>query len=130
MPHRYRVLVVDDDPDLRGLMQVMLESEGCEVVTAPDGAEGLRCARALEPNLIVLDLMMPVLDGWGFRAEQLGDPRISKIPVVVTTAAPEKQARAAALRPQAFLRKPLDFDAFTALVRRLRPRRRGPEREH
>jgi len=117
MTPRCRVLVVDDDEELLGLLQTALESDGCEVLTAPDGKSGLECARASDPHVIMLDLMMPVLDGWGFRVEQLGDPRISGIPVVVTTAAPDKQARSDALRAQAFCRKPLDLDLLARLVR-------------
>jgi CheY-like chemotaxis protein len=112
----HRVLVVDDDPDLRQMVRTLLELEGLEVVTAADGREALQKARAQPPRVIVLDLMMPVMNGWSFRAEQLQDAALAGIPVLVTTAATEAIARPDVLRATRFFRKPLDFDAFTSAV--------------
>lgn len=82
------VLVVDDDAAIRSAMACMLEDEGFEVSTANNGAEALDCLRdGLRPCAIILDLMMPVMDGWDFRAMQQQDPALSAIPVIVVTAA-------------------------------------------
>ena len=60
------LLVVDDDPDIRLLLRLELETEGHHVTEAADGAEALECMAAARPDLVLLDMMMPVLDGWGF----------------------------------------------------------------
>src|SRR5512140_1028000 len=73
-----QILLVEDDPDGRACMSALLELEGYTVVTAVDGAEALeRLRNGLQPGLIVLDLMMPGMDGFQFRREQLQDPRLS-----------------------------------------------------
>lgn len=82
------VLVVEDDRDAREALAELLQAEGFEVVTAPNGLAALQALRAgLRPSVIVLDVMMPVMDGWDFRAQQARDPALAGIPVVVMTAA-------------------------------------------
>lgn len=85
---RRRILVVDDDCDLREILGMALEDEGYEVLLARDGAEALRQLReATEPpELIFLDLRMPVMNGWEFLEEQRRDPKIAAVPVVIITA--------------------------------------------
>jgi CheY-like chemotaxis protein len=82
------ILVVDDDVDLREALCDALEAAGHTTIGARDGHDALRTLRA-EPaiQLVLLDLMMPVMTGWDFRAAQLADPTIARIPVVVMTAA-------------------------------------------
>src|SRR5262249_1755713 len=81
------VLVVDDDSDIRGALCELLEDEGYRVVAASNGEEALVYLNSRErPCVILLDLMMPVMDGWEFRRQQQKDPRWSQIPVVVITA--------------------------------------------
>ena len=82
-----RVLVVEDDDDIRSLLAELLEEEGYEVVSAADGRQGLDRAHERPPDLILLDLMMPVMNGWEFREEQKRDPAIAGVPVVVVSAA-------------------------------------------
>ena len=77
-----RILVVDDDPDTRNLLQLVLELEGYAVDTAANGLDALQRARQVRPDVIVLDLMMPLMDGCGFRVAQLKDPRLAAVPVV------------------------------------------------
>src|SRR5262249_27660442 len=77
------VLVVDDDADVRGMLAQVLELEGYDVVTAADGREALRRLEERRPFLVLLDLMMPGMNGWQFRAEQLKQPGIADVPVVV-----------------------------------------------
>jgi two-component system, chemotaxis family, chemotaxis protein CheY len=125
---RARLLVVEDDEDIRSVMSEALESEGYEVARACDGGDALRCARQRRPDLILLDLMMPRMDGWTFRAEQQADEALSDIPVVIVSAiAP---ADAAGLGAAAHLQKPFDLDDLMAVVARHRPSRRdeGPAR--
>src|SRR5690349_16993945 len=82
-----RVLVVDDDADIRETVSLILEDEGYEVQSAQDGAAALGVLRAGPlPDVILLDLMMPVMNGWQFREQQTRDPRLAAIPVVVLSA--------------------------------------------
>lgn len=80
-----RVLVVEDDPSVRGLLQTLLSAEGYEVVTASDGLAGLVKAAASPPDLVLLDLMMPDLGGVRVLEEMRDDPELVGIPVVVVT---------------------------------------------
>jgi len=78
--------VVDDDEDIREILNELLKREGCQVFCAENGEQALLKAKAEAPDIILLDLMMPVMDGWQFRQHQLGEPSISEIPVVVFSA--------------------------------------------
>ena len=113
---RRRVLVVEDDEGIREALVDLLQSEGFSVTSAVHGADALQRLRsgADLPDVILLDLMMPVLDGWAFRAEQRRDPKISEIPVVVITAS--RNTDVAALSPKAFLKKPIDFDELLRVL--------------
>jgi CheY-like chemotaxis protein len=117
-PHAGGVLVVEDDPDIQQVLKFALEMAGYPVETAGDGAEAMRRLQAAPPCLILLDLMMPVMDGWQFRAEQQRDPALAAIPVVVISADGRVPQKAASLGAAAYLRKPLDFDALVEVVRR------------
>jgi CheY-like chemotaxis protein len=84
---RRTILVVDDDEDIRDTLRVALELQGYHVLVAGNGREALEFLRtAPRPDLILLDLMMPVLDGWGFVAELEKDAALAGVPVVVVTA--------------------------------------------
>ena len=80
-----KVLVVEDDPSVRGLLQTLLSAEGYDVATASDGLAGLVKASAGGPALVLLDLMMPDLGGVRVLEEMRGDPSLSEIPVIVVT---------------------------------------------
>ena len=80
-----RVLVVEDDPNVRGLLQTVLEVEGYAVVTASDGLDGLGQAAAASPELVLLDLVMPDLGGARVLERLRDDPVLSQIPVIVVT---------------------------------------------
>ena len=108
-----RVLVVDDDRDIRELMVELLASEGYEVASASDGRRALAEARARRPDVILLDLMMPVMSGWEFREAQLRDPTLADIPVVVVTAFEES------LDGTELLRKPFLVEDVLDAVQRL-----------
>lgn len=116
-----RILVVEDDPGIRESLGEVLEDLGFEVACASNGAEALaRLAVERPPDLIVLDLMMPVMDGWTFRACQRSDPRLAAVPVIVVSASDARaSSRAAVLAGDAFLAKPFELDRFVEEVHRL-----------
>jgi two-component system phosphate regulon response regulator PhoB len=120
---RPHVLLVEDDADTREVLRVILESEGMIVTPAHDGLEALEQLEEihrrdpLTPCAIVLDYMMPGFGGAQFRARQLSNPETADVPVILVSAISDLEARAAALRPFAFLQKPVDPDELTALVR-------------
>lgn len=109
-----RVLLVEDDADLRDAMCDALAYVGYDVLTAIDGSDGLRKLLESRPDVVVLDLMMPKLDGWQFRVEQRKDPVLAGIPVVAISAS--GNATAAAIDADAFLRKPLDADVLCRAI--------------
>jgi len=115
MSQRTRVLVVDDEPFIRHLVTEVFEEEGYGIDTAANGAEALEQACRQPPDLIVLDLMMPVMDGWEFLEAWRRQPLSRAVPIVVTSAA---YARAGHqhLDVQAFLSKPFDIDQLLATV--------------
>jgi CheY-like chemotaxis protein len=113
------VLVVDDDPDICAALQMVLQVYGYHVTTASDGAEALHKLRGGEvPSIILLDLMMPGMDGVQFRSEQLRDPELATIPVVVLSGGGDVAAKAAAIGVEG-LAKPVDLDVLLDRVRRL-----------
>ncbi|HZC75783.1 MAG TPA: response regulator, partial [Gaiellaceae bacterium] len=88
MPDRgeVRVLVIDDEAPIRLLCRVNLEAEGIAVLEAADGTTGLDLARAEQPDVVLLDVMMPGLDGWRVAEEMLEDDRTRGIPIIFLTA--------------------------------------------
>jgi two-component system response regulator MprA len=115
------ILLVDDDADIRESVRDVLVAEGHEVNTAVHGREALRLLREheLRPDLILLDLMMPEMDGWTFRAEQRKDGRLASIPVVVFTAHATPATVAKQLDALGYLRKPLWLDDLLAVIDRI-----------
>ena len=114
-----RVLVVDDDEAVLDSMVTFLTSHGYEVVGANSGTTALALLHdGVHPRLILLDLHMPGMDGWKFRAEQLGDANLARIPVVILSAAGGLAVRAAveAMRAAAALVKPFDADELLLVV--------------
>ena len=109
------VLIVDDDPNLLEVTSFVIESEGMAVETARNGEEALASLRAGRlPVLVLLDLMMPVMNGWEFLDEVAKDPSLKVIPVVVLTAA----ERAQVPETVEVLRKPMDLRALLQVVER------------
>ena len=95
MTDKEKILIVDDDPDILDALAMILESRGYEVVTARDGVEGLANLKAEKPDLMILDLLMPKMDGFSVLKE-LKDPRWSKyagIPILVLTSVREEASR-------------------------------------
>src|SRR5918911_4218824 len=92
-----RVLVIDDEPPIRLLCRVNLEAEKMDVLEAADGPSGLEQAREHRPDVILLDVMMPGLDGWRVAEALLDDERTSEIPIIFLTARAEFRDRAKGL---------------------------------
>jgi len=118
------VLVVEDDSAIRASLAELLESSGYEVSLAENGQVALQLLYSAPiPDVIVLDLKMPVMDGWQFREIQRDDPRLGRIPVVAISA--DRNAATSALSVEAYLRKPLDAGEFLGTIERThRPRAR------
>lgn len=118
-PTEKRILVIEDEAVIRDTMALILEMEGYQVAAAANGREALEYLhRAERPSLILLDLMMPVMDGWQFRREQRLDPRLAAIPVVIVSAAGGVAEKAADLGADGFLQKPVDVDELLTTIHR------------
>ena len=114
-----QVLIVDDDFEIRETLGQILEDEGYAVAGAANGMEALSFLRAdNHPCVILLDLMMPVMNGWQFATEQKRDPGLAKIPVVVISAVGDAEQKARTLGAVEVLRKPIDLDQLLATVGR------------
>ncbi|HKE19686.1 MAG TPA: response regulator [Kofleriaceae bacterium] len=113
------VLVVEDDRDVRESLVAVLEDAGYKVISASDGRAALALLRAGPlPSVILLDLMMPVMDGFEFRAEQKRDPSMAAIPVVVFTAGWYPVEVGGRLEADGYLTKPIRVEALLELVSR------------
>ena len=112
------VLVVDDDPDVRIMLETYLELEGFDVLTASNGLDALQRLRDARPSVILLDLMMPVMDGVEFRRQQQGQPLLRDIPVVCLSARHDARQTANRLGVTDCLPKPLDLQMLISVVRR------------
>ncbi len=111
------ILLVEDDDDVREALVDVLRGAGYEVAWAADGAEAIRALRAgLRPSAILLDLMMPVMDGLQFRAAQRSDPALAPIPVILLSADRTIDRDARALEVAARLAKPAQVEDLLATV--------------
>jgi len=126
-----RVLVVDDEAPIRLLCRVNLEAEGMEVLEAGDGPSGLETARRERPDVVLLDVMMPGLDGWRVAEELLEDPATSGIPIVFLTARAELRDRTRGLDLGGldYVTKPFNPVDLARLIRDVIARVEGGERE-
>src|SRR3984885_11310579 len=112
------LLVVEDDVDIREALDGLLSMEGFRVSGCANGREALDWLRnSPKPDVILLDLMMPVMDGWQFRVAQKEDPELATIPVLALSA--DATAKAAAIDADAYLRKPVDYDTLVDTIDRL-----------
>jgi two-component system, chemotaxis family, chemotaxis protein CheY len=110
-----RLLVVEDDESIRDMVEMILDSEGYEVITATDGAAALAVLDQERPDLILLDMRMPGMDGWEFARHYaaLAEPRP---PVIVMTAAQDAARRAAEVGAQGYLAKPFSIDQLLQIL--------------
>jgi PAS domain S-box-containing protein len=111
------VLVIDDDPSIGDLIRRFLGREGFVVETALSGAEGLEKAASLRPDAIVLDVLMPRMDGWAVLAQLKADPRLHDIPVVMLTITDDKSI-GFALGAADYMTKPIDRERLTSVLRK------------
>jgi DNA-binding response OmpR family regulator len=123
-----KILVVDDDPDILDALSMILESQGYQVVTARDGVEGLANLKAEKPDLMILDLLMPKMDGFAV-CKELQDPRWAKyrdIPILILTSVREEASRrryeletGLELDVDDYVEKPISPDTLLERVARL-----------
>jgi CheY-like chemotaxis protein len=111
------VLIVEDDADLRDSLADLLQDEGYQVAGAANGREALSYLRKCPPPcIILLDLMMPVMNGWEFRKQQQQDPALSSIPVAIVTGVRNSADQMAALNAVGYLQKPVDLSELLETV--------------
>jgi two-component system, chemotaxis family, chemotaxis protein CheY len=110
------ILIVEDEHDIRAVLTEILEDEGYAVASVPNGLEALAFLRQHRPQLILLDLGMPVMTGWEFRERQRGDPTLANIPVIIMSATPHLNQTAVALQADNCLDKPIELNALLDLV--------------
>ena len=118
------LLIIEDDRDILEVLKDLLESENYEVSTAENGQEGLNflenCSNL--PGLILVDLMMPVMDGFQFREKQSVHPKFKSVPVVVMSADGHSEAKKERIGVQFFMKKPLDLEVvLSTIAREYRP---------
>jgi len=128
-PHRCSVLVIDDDADICEMLRIALRGDGYDVASVANGREALHHLRSpAETCVILLDLMLPVMDGTHFRAVQLHDRSLAWIPVILMSGAPDNDRRARELGARRLVKKPVDLDEVKHALRSVgccqtRPRR-------
>lgn len=115
------VLIIDDSFDHQELLRLLLEGEGYQVVAALNGQEALDTIAKMAslPSLILLDLMMPVMDGFAFRANQLRMPALAKIPVIIMSASGQTEEQLKDLNASGFLKKPMDIEVLLRMAAKL-----------
>lgn len=119
-PHRHLVLVIEDDQDLRDIVSEVLGAHGYRTESAIDGQDALaKLGNSHKPCVILLDLMMPVMDGWTFRERQLADPALRDIPVIILTAHASSSQIDPELAPSGFLAKPVSLKSLLGMVDRV-----------
>jgi CheY-like chemotaxis protein len=112
-----RVLLVEDEPSLGQVLTELLSDEGHEIRWASDGSKALQVLQSWRPDVIVLDLMMPVMDGWAFRAAQRRLPAaLAGVPVIVVSGARELRATAESFGAAAAIAKPFELDDVATAV--------------
>ncbi len=116
-----RILVVEDDPDLRTILKLQLLSHDFEVIEAGNGAEGFVAVQAQTPDCVILDLMMPVMDGFGFLKRVRSIMAMSDVPIMILTASEDERNKVRGFQYQAdsYMNKPYDLEALTEEVQRL-----------
>ncbi len=117
------ILIVDDEYTIAETLSEILAFEGFQTRAAPNGRAGLASVEEVRPDLILLDYMMPVMDGLKMLAELKREPRFASIPVILITAAPPRSSPPGAPRWDALLRKPFEVDVLVKTVREVLSRR-------
>ena len=107
MKRKPKILIIDDDVDLVQVMKGTLESKLFEVMVAYNGKDGLQKAKSEKPDIVILDLMMPVMDGWAFDEQYNKDPILAKTPVLALTSFSESLGQPFPFQVSEYLQKPL-----------------------
>lgn len=116
-PNAKKVVVIDDDPTARDLLQRLLRAEGFQVLTAGGGEEGVRLVQAIHPDLITLDVIMPGVDGWATLTELKANPETADIPVIILTILDDKNL-GYTLGAADYLTKPIDRERLSTILAR------------
>ena len=116
-----KIIVVDDEPDILKTMEIFLKCEGFDVITAVDGIEGLEKIKKETPDLVILDVMLPKLDGYKVCRLLKFDRNYKNIPIVIFTARAQEidEKKAKEVKADAFITKPFQPDVFLAKIREL-----------
>jgi len=122
-----RILLVEDDPAIRSLILELLAEEGYDVHVAVDGQSGVRAARSNRPDLILMDLMLPVLDGMAATRQLKRDPATCQIPIIAISAGTNLRIHANDLPADGVVAKPFDLDTLLAAITVQLRRRSSPE---
>lgn len=115
-PIQKMVIVVDDDPAILDLVEMVLNEEGYEVMTATNGREALELLAAQQPSIVLLDLMMPVMDGWSFCRAVKGNEATRHLPIIIMSADRHLGQKADDISADDFLVKPFDIDNLLETV--------------
>jgi DNA-binding response OmpR family regulator len=113
------IVIVDDEFGLADVLTATLSDIGFGVFSATNGKQGLEVMAEHPPDLVILDYMMPLLDGAGVLKAMRADPQLAAVPVIMISAVPESVARARCQGYAAFLRKPFDFETLLSAVQRV-----------
>jgi DNA-binding response OmpR family regulator len=113
------IVIVDDEFGLADVLTAALSDIGFSVFSATNGKQGLEVMAEHPPDLVILDYMMPLLDGAGVLKAMRADPKLAAVPVIMTSAVPESVARARCQGYAVFLRKPFDFETLLKAVERV-----------
>ena len=116
-----KILVVEDDPDLRTILRLQLGAHDFDIAEAVNGAEGFAAVKRDPPDCVILDLMMPVMDGFGFLKRVRSILDLQNLPILILTASEDERNKIRGYQYQAdaYMSKPYDLDALTAEVKRL-----------
>ncbi len=116
-----QILVVEDDPDLRTIVRLQLSSQGYEITEAINGKEGFKAIQENTPDCVILDLMMPVMDGFGFLKRVRSVMHLQDVPILILTASEDERNKVRGFQYQAdaYMSKPYDLTELTDEVERL-----------
>jgi two-component system, OmpR family, alkaline phosphatase synthesis response regulator PhoP len=117
-----RILIVDDDADIRLFVEFGLKKSGYVLHQAANGAQALEILKQEKPDLMIADVMMPVLDGYGLMAAVRGDPDLCRLPVIMLTGLDSEKMADHVFQPDAYLKKPFATAELLALVKKLLPK--------
>ena len=121
LSHRKKILVIDDEPELIKAVEIRLKSIGYVVALSYDGRAGIDKAKEIKPDLIILDLIMPIMDGYVVAMELKNDPETKHIPIIILTASQREdlKARCRELGVASFIIKPFDTSDLVNMVNKI-----------